>query len=199
MTDRTLDALFQLLTRARDFLPLKALDEIEGAFKADKLRLTAHIRGGAVNYRDRGKVAPPEGLAVPVLYQAWRAGMIYLAIEDGHLVVKIRGGGLSGGIGGGYPLESITWLIDDWALVDELWPAVVALPKSKQKQRKRDSCAVAARELWPPDGKPPEEMSDQEVIVILGARVEARRKELNILGPGPSPTTLLRATGRRSD
>jgi hypothetical protein len=47
MADHNLDELFQLLTRARDFPPFKALDEIEGALKLDKLRVTYRIQGGA--------------------------------------------------------------------------------------------------------------------------------------------------------
>jgi hypothetical protein len=74
-------------------------------------------------------------------------------------------------------------------------------PKPKRHKRpQRDFCETVAWELWAPDGKPPEEMSDPDVIDKLGDEVRKRRKEKKITDVAePSPTTLLRAAGRRPD
>jgi hypothetical protein len=69
-SNHTVDELFQILVRARDMPPVRALDEIESALRLDKLRVTSRIQGGAVNYH--GEIAPSEGLIVPVLCEGWR-------------------------------------------------------------------------------------------------------------------------------
>jgi hypothetical protein len=46
-SNHTVDELFQILVRARDMPPVRALDEIESALRLDKLRVTSRIQGGA--------------------------------------------------------------------------------------------------------------------------------------------------------
>jgi hypothetical protein len=138
---------------------------------------------------------------------------MYLTIEGDHLIVR-----MNGAIDGFAP-DATSFTIENWSMVNEFWPskapvsALQAAPSApettpepakpaatKRKRAQRDLCEVVARELWPPDGKPPEEMSNQDVINELSIKLKNRYKELKItVAVEPSATTKLRTVRRRSD
>jgi hypothetical protein len=76
------------------------------------------------------------------------------------------------------------------AEVGELWMGLnvrrFRKPWKRSKSWRVGPIKTKAKELWPPDGIPPEEMSDADVIEALKS----------VKG---SDTSILRATGRRLD
>jgi hypothetical protein len=171
------DELFQILVRARGKRPVNAMDEIQTALELDQLQVEYHIRGGATNYS--GKTAPPEGLTGPVLFQAWRVGTMYLAIEGDHLVVKIEG------LIDGYAWEDTSFTIVNCSLVNELWPPksptptpsvseALELPPASQEQSRVITGSMTASE-----GSDTEEFAgdvDRSAVPSIPPKKEKRRR-----------------------
>jgi hypothetical protein len=74
--------------------------------------------------------------------------------------------------------------------------AVAAIPETvgaQPKERRRparDPVLLVLRELWPPNGVPPDHVSNPEIIQAVGNALEARRQRV------PDRKTILRAAGR---
>jgi hypothetical protein len=167
MANHTVDDIFQILIHARDTPPLIAQDEIENFLKLGKLRLTYRIRGGAENYYH--DIAPSEGLSGPVEPQGWRGSMMYLAIEDGHLVVKAKGAIH------GFSWDDVSFTVDNWSLVYELWPPKTGEPPEpakqppesvKRKATKQDVALAIIRRLYP------KARTAMDVLKIAGSKTK---------------------------
>jgi hypothetical protein len=65
--------------------------------------------------------------------------MMRLAIENEHLVVKIRGAI------GGFSADDISFVVENWVLVNELWPS--KLPVSVSRAPELPKPASAAQKL----------------------------------------------------
>jgi hypothetical protein len=62
--------------------------------------------------------------------------------------------------------------------------------QKQRRRRRRDPVEAVAKELWPPDGRPPETMATPAALRRLGKACERRKIPA-------SPDTLRRAIGRR--
>ena len=82
------------------------------------------------------------------------------------------------------------------AVADAPAPAKRAPAKRapNRTRTKRDPAKKAAVDLWPPDGRPPPELSRQEEHELLGDLLKERYPKRDF-----SPTTFDRVTGRRKD
>jgi hypothetical protein len=174
--DHDPDQLFQILVRSRGKRPVDALDEIQTALNRDQLQIEYHIRGGAVNRS--GQVAPPGGLKGPVLYQAWRRGTVYLAIEDDRLVVLVQGAI------GGYAWEDTFFTVTNWFLVNELWPpnptsAPTETPVLEAMEATREAPSKPKPKMRQRDWAPPNP-TETPVLEALEATLEP---------PKPKPKT----------
>jgi hypothetical protein len=145
---RTVDDLFQFLTRARDMRPATADDEILQAFRREQLQLRYHIKGGARKcYSD--ECAPPQGITGLISSQSFKH-LIYFMVEDGHLLVKMRGAIED------YPWEATSFTVENWGMVYELWrakspapaPAAVPAPESPASATVSESDSKMSRPDW---------------------------------------------------
>jgi hypothetical protein len=59
--------------------------------------------------------------------------------------------------------------------LDELWTRINVRRWRERRRPVRDRIEAVARELWPPQGKPPETMSTPEALKLLGNELERRR------------------------
>jgi hypothetical protein len=78
------------------------------------------------------------------------------------------------------------------------WSETAAPKKSERSRRQRERALQAAKEIWSPDGVPPERLSDEKVYQKVCAHQEKSKvgAEAKAL---PGKDTVLRAVGRRKD
>jgi hypothetical protein len=63
-------------------------------------------------------------------------------------------------------------------------------PKRKRRSTQRDRALAVLRELYPPDGMPPDHVSNSEIVHEVGKALKAKALEV------PGRKTILRAAGR---
>jgi hypothetical protein len=79
-------------------------------------------------------------------------------------------------------------------------PSKRAQPPKRRKRPVLDILEPVAKELWPPDGKPPDEISNDAALILFNEKLD-RRFGRHFLRHDPNgvrdPTSLLRVMGRR--
>jgi hypothetical protein len=133
---RTVDDVFQFLTRVRDYPSLTAVRLIRESLQLGKLQVDFHIRGGAWKPRPKRQAtveelqkqdatqavmdhlyyeqASPEGIHGRIHPEAWD-GVFGLSIEDEKLIILPK-------CPLDFPWEAYSFTITDWRIVTELWP-----------------------------------------------------------------------------